>query len=111
MTASLSSLGALPLPALVMIAGGVLLFLLRGLARDAATIAVPLVALALVWVLPEGIAGPLRWLGYDLMPFRSDASAFARRTAARRLSASSTRAARSASPLPATSCPSSCSWR
>ncbi len=39
--------------------------------------------LALVWLLPEGMSAPVRWLGYDLVPYRSDelarlfASAFA----------------------------------
>lgn len=72
MTGSLAGLGFLPLPALAMIAGAAVLFLLRGAVRDAVALAVPLVVLVLVWAMPEGTGEPLRWLGYDLVPFRSD---------------------------------------
>jgi multicomponent Na+:H+ antiporter subunit D len=61
------------LPGLVMMAGGALLFVLRGPFRDVVALALPLAVLALVWLLPEGTSAPLRWLGYDLVPYRSDA--------------------------------------
>ncbi len=73
MTASLGGLGYLLTPGLVMMAGGVLLFFLRGAVRDVAVLLVPLGVLALVWLLPDGPSEPLRWLGYELVPFRSDA--------------------------------------
>jgi multicomponent Na+:H+ antiporter subunit D len=34
---------------------------------------VPLAVLTLVWVLSDAVFEPVRWLGYDLVPFRSDA--------------------------------------
>ena len=72
MTVSLGRFGLLLLPGIVMVAGGALLLLLRGLARDVVVLAVPVAVLALIWTLPEGAAPSLRWLGYDLVPFHSD---------------------------------------
>lgn len=83
MTASMAGLQLLLLPGLVMMAGGAVLVVLRGALRDVLVLALPLAVLALVWLLPEGTSAPLRWLGYDLVPYRSDplarlfASAFA----------------------------------
>jgi multicomponent Na+:H+ antiporter subunit D len=73
MTASLGGFGYLLTPGLVMMAAGLILFLLRGAIRDVAVLLVPLGVLALVWLLPDGPSEPLRWLGYELVPFRSDA--------------------------------------
>ena len=73
MTGSLGGFGYLLMPGLVMMAAGVLLFFLRGVFRDIAVLLVPLGVLALVWLLPEGSSEPLRWLGYELVPFKSDA--------------------------------------
>jgi multicomponent Na+:H+ antiporter subunit D len=67
--------GLLLLPGLVMMLGGAVLMAFRGPARAAAVVVVPAAVLALIWVLPEGTAAPVRWLGYDLVPFRSDALA------------------------------------
>ena len=72
MTASLGGLGYLLMPGVVMMAAGLLLFLLRGVVRDVAILLVPLGVLALVWLLPEGPSEPVRWLGYELVPFNSD---------------------------------------
>ena len=70
---SMAGLQLLLLPGLVMMAGAAVLFALRGPLRDAVALAVPLAVLALVWLLPEGSSEPLRWLGYELVPYRSDA--------------------------------------
>jgi multicomponent Na+:H+ antiporter subunit D len=73
MTASLGGFGFLLLPGLVMMGGGLVILCLRGTVRVAAILIVPLAVLALVWTLSEGVSEPVRWLGYDLVPFRSDA--------------------------------------
>lgn len=73
MTVSLGGFGYLATPGLVMMAAGLLMFFLRGATRDAVVLVAPIAALALVWLLPEGPSEPLRWLGYELAPFRSDA--------------------------------------
>jgi len=65
--------GHLATPGLVLMACGVLAFFLRGPVRAAVVLAAPLGVLALIWVLPAGQGEPLRWLGYELVPFRSDA--------------------------------------
>jgi multicomponent Na+:H+ antiporter subunit D len=73
MIASLGGFGYLLTPGPVMMASGILLFFLRGAVRDIVVLTAPLGVLALVWLLPEGPSEPLRWLGYELVPFRSDA--------------------------------------
>jgi formate hydrogenlyase subunit 3/multisubunit Na+/H+ antiporter MnhD subunit len=73
MTASLGAFGYLLTPGPVMMACGLLLFFLRGVVRDTVVLVAPLGVLALVWLLPEGQVEPFRWLGYELVPFRSDA--------------------------------------
>jgi multicomponent Na+:H+ antiporter subunit D len=65
--------GHLATPGLVLMACGVLAFFLRGPVRSTVVLAAPLAVLALVWLLPGGEVEPLRWLGYELVPFRSDA--------------------------------------
>ena len=72
MGASLALLLPVLLPGLVLIAAGLVLLRLRGTARDVVVLAAPLVVLWLIWALPEGTAGNIHWLGYELVPFRSD---------------------------------------
>ncbi|MEF8702030.1 MAG: Na(+)/H(+) antiporter subunit D [Candidatus Accumulibacter sp. UW26] len=59
-------------PALVMIAGALLLPALRGAARDAGVLLVPALALAAVLVLPEGHRWQGQWLDYQLAPLAVD---------------------------------------
>jgi multicomponent Na+:H+ antiporter subunit D len=59
-------------PGLVLIAGALLLPLLRGAARSVAIVALPLVVLALVWQVPDGPAWQLRFLDYTLTPLQGD---------------------------------------
>ncbi|HET7717622.1 MAG TPA: Na(+)/H(+) antiporter subunit D [Bauldia sp.] len=73
MTASLGGLGYLLMPGVVMMAAGFVLFFLRGPGRNALIFLAPLAVLSLVWLLPEGRSEPIRWLGYELVPFHSDA--------------------------------------
>jgi multicomponent Na+:H+ antiporter subunit D len=60
-------------PALALIAGGLLLPLLRGHLRSAALLVVPLLALYLVWQVPDGIAVQTTFLGYNLALVKGDA--------------------------------------
>ncbi len=60
-------------PTLALIAGGLLLPLLRGHLRSAALLVVPLLALYLVWQVPDGIAVQRTFLGYELILVRGDA--------------------------------------
>ena len=59
-------------PALVLIVGALVLPLLRGALRSAAIVALPLVALALVWQVPDGAAWQLQFLAHELTPLRGD---------------------------------------
>lgn len=59
-------------PGLVLIAGALLLPLLRGALRSAAIVALPLLALALVWQVPDGPAWQLRFLDYTVTPLQGD---------------------------------------
>jgi multicomponent Na+:H+ antiporter subunit D len=72
MSVSLGALLPVALPGLVLIAAGAILFGLKGTARDVVILAAPLVVLALIWALPDGAGNGVHWLGYDLVPFRSD---------------------------------------
>jgi multicomponent Na+:H+ antiporter subunit D len=60
-------------PGLVLIAGGFLLAVLRGHARSAVALAVPLVALALVWTAPHGVVWEGQLMGFATVPFAVDA--------------------------------------
>jgi len=60
-------------PGLVLIATGFVLLAAQGTVRNALILLAPLVALALVWMLPEGGALTFQWLGYKLTPLRADA--------------------------------------
>jgi multicomponent Na+:H+ antiporter subunit D len=59
-------------PALVLLAGGLLLAALRGRARQVATLVVPLVALALVWQVPDGAVWQARFLEHEVVPLQGD---------------------------------------
>lgn len=59
-------------PALVLIAGGLLLPLLKGGARTAALLVLPLMTLWLVWQVPEGVALGVVFLGQDLILVQGD---------------------------------------
>jgi multicomponent Na+:H+ antiporter subunit D len=59
-------------PGLWLAAAGVAAFFLKGRARQALLLAAPLVALTLLWMLPEGTGGRLAFLGFDLVPVRVD---------------------------------------
>jgi multicomponent Na+:H+ antiporter subunit D len=59
-------------PGLVLIAGAGVIALLRGPARSAVVIALPVLGLFLLWRLPEGAALTLPWLGQELLPVASD---------------------------------------
>ncbi|HSB24692.1 MAG TPA: hypothetical protein VLE94_16455, partial [Burkholderiaceae bacterium] len=59
-------------PALVLIVGAAVLPWLRGALRSAAIIALPLVALALVWRVPDGPVWQAHFLGHGLTPLQGD---------------------------------------
>jgi multicomponent Na+:H+ antiporter subunit D len=59
-------------PGLALIAGGLLLPLLERRLRTVALLVAPLVALWLVWQVPDGVALEARYLGLDLAPVRGD---------------------------------------
>ncbi|EXI73759.1 MAG TPA: Na(+)/H(+) antiporter subunit D [Candidatus Accumulibacter phosphatis] len=59
-------------PALVMIAGALLLPALRGSARDAGVLLVPALTLAALLALPEGDLWQMQWLDYQLAPLAVD---------------------------------------
>jgi len=58
-------------PGLFLIAGGLLLALLTGLARRIAIVALPLLALFFIWQIPDGSNWQLRFLDYTLSPLES----------------------------------------
>ncbi|MFA6267607.1 MAG: Na(+)/H(+) antiporter subunit D [Pseudolabrys sp.] len=60
-------------PAAVLILGGLLLPFLRGHARSAVLLIVPLIALFLVWQVPDGVALKAPFLGYELALVKGDA--------------------------------------
>ena len=70
--APLGAFGFMLMPAVVMIAAGVILLFLRGMAGRVVALAMPLVVLVLVWALPETFLNDVQWLGLSLDPFRSD---------------------------------------
>jgi multicomponent Na+:H+ antiporter subunit D len=63
---------ALP-PALALIAGGLLLPLLRGWLRPAVMLATPLLALVFAWQVPDGVALEATFIGYKLILVKGDA--------------------------------------
>lgn len=60
-------------PFAVLILGGLALPFLRGVLRPAALIALPLLALFLVWQVPDGVALKAQFLGYELALVKGDA--------------------------------------
>ena len=67
-----SALALLVAPAVAMIACGVVLLFLKGIARDIVVLAAPLFVLWLIWSLPEGVSNAVQWLGYPLATLRTD---------------------------------------
>lgn len=59
-------------PGLLLIAGGLLLPLLRGSVRSAVALALPLAALALAWNTPDGAIWSAHLFGYEVVPFQAD---------------------------------------
>jgi len=59
-------------PALVLIAGALLLPLLHGAVRMLAIVGLPLVALALVWQVPDGPVWQARFLEHTITPLQGD---------------------------------------
>ncbi|MDP1649630.1 MAG: Na(+)/H(+) antiporter subunit D [Rubrivivax sp.] len=59
-------------PALVLIAGALLLPWLRGALRKVFIVTLPFVVLALVWRVPDGTAWQLSWLDHTLVPLQGD---------------------------------------
>jgi multicomponent Na+:H+ antiporter subunit D len=59
-------------PAAALIAGAVLLPCLRGALRSAATVGLPLIALALVWQVPDGPAWQTQFLDHTITPLQGD---------------------------------------
>ncbi len=59
-------------PALILIFGALLLPWLRGQVRNAAILTLPTLALAALWLLPEGRLWEINWLNYQLAPLTVD---------------------------------------
>lgn len=59
-------------PALILIAGALLLPFLRGTARNVAVLSAPTFALIALWLLPEGKLWQVQWLDYSLVPLAVD---------------------------------------
>lgn len=59
-------------PAVILIAGAMLLPLLRGMARNIAVLSAPTLALITLWLLPEGQLWQVEWLDYQLAPLAVD---------------------------------------
>ncbi len=70
---SLPSLAPMLPPGLVLVLGAFLLPALRGTARTAAIVILPLITLALVWMVPDGVALSISFLDYTLEPVKGDA--------------------------------------
>ncbi|GAB1392218.1 Na(+)/H(+) antiporter subunit D [Rhodocyclaceae bacterium] len=59
-------------PALILIAGALLLPFLRGNVRNIAVLSAPTFALIALWLLPEGKLWQVQWLDYSLAPLAVD---------------------------------------
>jgi len=59
-------------PGLALVIGALILPFLRGGARSAAIVLIPLTALALLWQLPLGVVWQTSWLGFNLEPLSVD---------------------------------------
>jgi multicomponent Na+:H+ antiporter subunit D len=63
----------LPLPpAIALFLSALLLTFARGYLRDVVLLAAPLLALWLVWSVPDGVAISVQWLGYSVAPLKGD---------------------------------------
>ena len=60
-------------PALIMFVGAALIAGLRGRARDVAVLVVPLVTLFFLWLVPDGAAAVVPFLGHELVPLEGSA--------------------------------------
>jgi multicomponent Na+:H+ antiporter subunit D len=60
-------------PGLVLFLGAFLLPFVSGTLRSVVALAIPLLALALVWSIPDGPALTVHWFGYELVPVQGDA--------------------------------------
>ena len=61
-------------PSVVLFAAALLLPLLRGSARSVLVLLAPVVAMVLLWLLPEGRLWTIVWLDYQLAPLVVDLS-------------------------------------
>ena len=59
-------------PGLVLIAGGLLLGIVRGKLRPVLVLALPLVCLYFIWRLPDGLGPRIDFLGFELAPLAPD---------------------------------------
>ena len=59
-------------PALILVAGALLLPFLRGNARNIAVLSAPTIALIALWMLPEGKLWQIQWLDLQLAPLAVD---------------------------------------
>ena len=59
-------------PALILVAGALLLPFLRGNARNIAVLSAPTIALIALWMLPEGKLWQIQWLDFQLAPLAVD---------------------------------------
>src|SRR3970282_2692281 len=59
-------------PGLVLIFGGLIAAMLRGVPRAALVLLAPLAAMVLVWTAPEGVIWRTEFLGHPLTPFVVD---------------------------------------
>ena len=60
-------------PGVVLILGAFLLPFVQGRVREAVALLLPLVTLALVWQVPDGVAVSVPFLDYQLHPVKGDA--------------------------------------
>src|SRR3990172_9650369 len=59
-------------PGLILMGGAILLLRLRGVARSAVALAVPVAALYLVWHVPDGAVASVRFLEFEVTPLAGD---------------------------------------
>ena len=67
----MSGISAFP-PGLILILGAFLLPITRGYGRSTVLLALPVITLWLVWMVPDGIAMSMPFLGYTLSPVEGD---------------------------------------
>ena len=59
-------------PAVILIAAGLAIPFLRGALRTTLLLAAPIIALLLIWQIPDGVQLSTSWLGYELQIVRGD---------------------------------------